>query len=33
MKVDFVDTWKPDYVFITVVERSARNEIFIIKPY
>ena len=30
--LEFVDTWKPDYVFITVVERSAKNEIFIIKP-
>ncbi len=30
--VELVETWKPDYVFITVVERSSRAGIFALPP-
>ena len=27
--VDLVESWKPDYVFVTVVERSSRSDYFV----
>lgn len=30
--VELVDKWKPDYVFITVVERDSRSEVFTFLP-
>ncbi len=30
--VDLVESWKPEYVFVTVVERDARSELFTVLP-